>query len=70
VRTATGLEPVACVLLMGIIVQPGAKGMTDWNDRILLDLLKMAATPIDFDQLIADRILRRHGARYEFLDLQ
>jgi hypothetical protein len=43
--------------------------MTDWNDRILLELLKMAATPIDFDQLIADRILRRHGARYELLDL-
>ena len=28
----------------------------------------MAATPIDFDQLIADGVLRKHGARYEVLD--
>jgi hypothetical protein len=27
------------------------------------------ATPIDFDQLIADGVLRKHGARFELLDL-
>jgi hypothetical protein len=43
--------------------------MTDWNDRHLLELLKTAATPIDFDQLIADGVLRKHGGRYELLDL-
>ena len=43
--------------------------MTDWSDNNLLELLKMAATPIDFDQLIADGVLRRHGAKYELLDL-
>ena len=43
--------------------------MTAWSDEKLLELLKMAATPIDFDQLIADGVLRRHGAKYELLDL-
>jgi hypothetical protein len=43
--------------------------MTAWSDRKFLRLLKMAATSIDFDQLIADGVLRRHGARYELLDL-
>jgi hypothetical protein len=43
--------------------------MTDWNDKGLLALMKLAATPIDFDQLITDGVLRKHGARYELLDL-
>jgi hypothetical protein len=43
--------------------------MTDWSDRTLLELLNIAATPIDFDQLIADGVLRKHGAKYELLDL-
>jgi hypothetical protein len=43
--------------------------MTAWSDKKLLALLKMAATRIDFDQLIADGVLRRHGAKYELLDL-
>jgi hypothetical protein len=43
--------------------------MTEWTNRKLLEILKMAATPIDFDQLIADGVLRKHGARYELLDL-
>ena len=43
--------------------------MTAWSDKKLLELLRMAATPIDFDQLIADGVLRRHGAKYELLDL-
>ena len=43
--------------------------MTAWSDKKLLELLKMAASPIDFDQLIADGVLRRHGAKYELLDL-
>jgi hypothetical protein len=43
--------------------------MTNWNDRKLLELVKFAATPIDFDQLIADGVLRKHGARYELLGL-
>jgi hypothetical protein len=42
---------------------------TDWNDKTLLRILKLAATPIDFDQLIADGVLRKHGSRYELLDL-
>ena len=42
--------------------------MTQWSDD-LLELLEMAATPIDFNQLIADGVLRKHGARYELLDL-
>jgi hypothetical protein len=44
-------------------------GMTDWNDKTLLNLIETAATPIDFDRLIADGVLRKHGARYELLDL-
>jgi hypothetical protein len=44
-------------------------GMTDWNDKTFLKLIKMAATPIDFDQLIAEGVLRKHGAKYELLDL-
>jgi hypothetical protein len=43
--------------------------MTDWTDKTLLELIKLAATPIDFDQLIADGVLRKHGKRYELLDL-
>jgi hypothetical protein len=43
--------------------------VTEWSNRKLLELLKMAATPIDFDQLIADGVLRKHGGRYELLDL-
>jgi hypothetical protein len=43
--------------------------MTDWTDKTLLALIKLAATPIDFDQLIADGVLRKHGKRYELLDL-
>jgi hypothetical protein len=43
--------------------------MTDWTDKTLLELLKLAATPIDFDQLIAAGVLRKHGRRYELLDL-
>jgi hypothetical protein len=43
--------------------------VTDWNNRKLLELLEMAATPIDFDRLIADGALRKHGAKYELLDL-
>jgi hypothetical protein len=43
--------------------------MTIWSDKKLLEILKMAATPIDFKQLIADGVLRRHGAKYELLDL-
>ena len=43
--------------------------MTEWTNRMLLEILKMAATPIDFDQLIADGVPRKHGARYELLDL-
>jgi hypothetical protein len=43
--------------------------MTDWNDRHLLELLKMEATPIDFDRLTSDGVLRKHGGRYELLDL-
>ena len=43
--------------------------MTEWTSRKLLEILKMAATPIAFDQLIADGVLRKHGARYELLDL-
>ena len=43
--------------------------MTDWNDETLLELIKSAATPIAFDRLIADGVLRKHGARYELLDL-
>ena len=27
--------------------------MTDWTDKTLLELIKLAATPIEFDQLIA-----------------
>jgi hypothetical protein len=46
-----------------------AKEMAGWNDERLHELLKIAATPIDFDQLIADRVLRKHGGRYELLDL-
>jgi hypothetical protein len=42
--------------------------VTQWSDD-LLELLEMAATPIDFNQLIADGVLRKHGARYELLDL-
>jgi hypothetical protein len=49
--------------------QSSAEKTTDWNDRELLKLLKMAATPIDFDQLIADRVLRKHAGRYELLNL-
>ena len=43
--------------------------MTDWTDKTLLELIKLAASPIDFDQLIADGVLRKHGKRYELLDL-
>jgi hypothetical protein len=43
--------------------------MTDWTDRTLLELIKLAATPIDFDHLIADGVLRKHGKRYELLNL-
>jgi hypothetical protein len=43
--------------------------MTDWTDKTLLELIKLAATPIDFDQLIADWDLRKHGKRHELLDL-
>jgi hypothetical protein len=43
--------------------------MTHWNDKTLVKLIEMAATPIDFDQLIADGVLRRHGGKYELLDL-
>jgi hypothetical protein len=43
--------------------------MTDWNDKKLLELIKLAASPVDFDQLIAAGVLRKHGARYELLDL-
>jgi hypothetical protein len=43
--------------------------MTDWNDGKLLELIKLAATPINFDQLIAYGVLRKHGAGYELLDL-
>jgi hypothetical protein len=43
--------------------------MTDWTDKTLLELIKRAATPIDYDQLIADGVLRKHGRRYELLDL-
>jgi hypothetical protein len=43
--------------------------MTDWTDKSLLELIKLAATPIDFDQLITDVVLRKHGRRYELLDL-
>jgi hypothetical protein len=43
--------------------------VTDWGDKKLLELLKMAATAIDFEQLIADGVLRKHGAKYELLDL-
>jgi hypothetical protein len=43
--------------------------MSVWNDRRLLEILRLAATPIDFDQLIADGVLRKHGPRYELLDL-
>jgi hypothetical protein len=28
--------------------------MTDWTNKTLLELIKLAATSIDFDQLIAD----------------
>jgi hypothetical protein len=36
--------------------RPDADGreMTDRNDKTLLELIKMAATPIDLDKLIAD----------------
>lgn len=44
-------------------------GMTDWNDKAFLKLIKMAATPVDYDNLIANGVLRRHGRRYELLDL-
>jgi predicted outer membrane protein len=43
--------------------------MTDWTDKTLLQLIKLAATPIDFDQLIAAGVLRKHGKRYELLNL-
>ena len=43
--------------------------MTDWTDKTLLELIKPAATPIDCEQLIADGVLRKHGKRYELLDL-
>ena len=43
--------------------------MTDWTNSTLLEILKMAATPIIFDQLIVDGVLRKHGAKYEVLDL-
>jgi hypothetical protein len=43
--------------------------MTDWTNKTLLELIKLAATSIDFDQLIADGVLRKHGKRYELLDL-
>jgi hypothetical protein len=43
--------------------------MIDWTDQTLLELIKLAASPIDFDQLIADGVLRKHGKRYELLDL-
>jgi hypothetical protein len=43
--------------------------MTDWTDKTLLQLIKLAATPVDFEQLIADGVLRKHGKRYELLDL-
>jgi hypothetical protein len=43
--------------------------VTDWNDNTLHELIKVAAKPIDFDQLIADGVLRKHGAKYELMDL-
>ncbi len=43
--------------------------MTDSNDETLVELIKSAATPIAFDQLTADGVLRKHGARYELLNL-
>ncbi len=43
--------------------------MTAWNDKRLLELIKMASATINFDQLIADGVLRQHGAKYELLDL-
>jgi hypothetical protein len=43
--------------------------VTDWSNSKLLELLKLAATPIDFDHLIAEGVLRKHGAKYELLDL-
>jgi hypothetical protein len=42
--------------------------MIDWTDKTLLELIKLAATPIDFDHLIADGVLRKHGKRYELLN--
>jgi hypothetical protein len=44
--------------------------MTAWSGKKLLEILNVAATPIDFDQLIADGILRKHGRKYEILDLE
>jgi hypothetical protein len=44
--------------------------MVNWNDKKLLKLIAIAATPIDFDTLIASGVLRKHGARYELLDLE
>jgi hypothetical protein len=43
--------------------------VTGWSDKKILELLKMVATSIDFDQLFADGVLRKHGAKYELLDL-
>ena len=40
--------------------------MTAWNDKRLLELIKMASATINFDQLIADGVLRQHGAKYEY----
>jgi hypothetical protein len=38
-------------------------------DRKLLELIRMASIPVYFDKLITDGVLRKHGARYERLDL-
>jgi hypothetical protein len=43
--------------------------MTEWTVNTLLELIKMAAAPVNFDQLIANGVLRKYGTRYEVLDL-
>jgi hypothetical protein len=43
--------------------------VTAWTNKKLLELIKTAATPVDIDELIANGVLRKHGARYELLDL-
>ncbi len=46
--------------------------VTDDIDRLRADVIRkveLLAQPIDFDQLVADGVLRRKGSRYLVLDM-